>query len=172
MCLGVGCECIPKEVGCSASVERTHFSRGGQSTYQGSSGCAVVAVKFQVQLCTDLKGPAERCTQTQGRKQWLMLTSVGNKEKSPDKACTHTHTTSLTRLRQESREQPVMDWPGCAAMPCDGADASTSTCFLAPFFFAKRGLGGTMTGAMGPGLAILEGRPRRRLVGECLCQPG
>ena len=56
-------------------------------------------------------------------------------------------------------------------MPWDGADASTSTCFLAPFFFAKRGLGG-MTGAMAPGLVILEGRPRRGVAGECLCQPG
>lgn len=75
-------------------------------------------------------------------------------------------------LRKGSRDQPVMDCPGCAAMPWDGADASISSCFLGPFFFAKRGLGGMMTGAMGPGLAILEGRPRRELAGEYLCHPG
>ena len=88
----------------------------------------------------------------------------------PEKA--RTGTASLTTLGIQNRGQPVMDCPGCTAMPCDGADASTSTCFLAPLFFAKRGLGGMMTGAMGPGLAILEGRPRRGEAGECLCQPG
>lgn len=73
----------------------------------------------------------------------------------------------------QGREErvPVMEGPGCAAMPWDGADISTSNCFLVPFFFVRRGLVGRMIGR-GPGLAMLEGRPRLGLAGGCLCHPG